>query len=104
MGLVGAGRGGRCSGGRRAVMVPASAPVAPSAAMFCNPAHCPFVPTASRLPESSLCLHCFIPPASHRPHLPTFLPTSPAAKVVLTVKSAHNMVDKAWLGKSDPYW
>jgi len=24
-------------------------------------------------------------------------------KVILTVKSAHNMRDKAWLGKSDPY-
>ena len=26
-----------------------------------------------------------------------------AGKVILTVKSAHNMLDKAWLGKSDPY-
>ncbi|KAL4458368.1 hypothetical protein ABPG75_013233 [Micractinium tetrahymenae] len=25
------------------------------------------------------------------------------AKIVLTVKSAHNMRDKAWMGKSDPY-
>ncbi|KAL4429617.1 hypothetical protein ABPG77_008666 [Micractinium sp. CCAP 211/92] len=25
------------------------------------------------------------------------------AKIILTVKSAHNMRDKAWLGKSDPY-
>lgn len=24
-------------------------------------------------------------------------------KIILTVKSAHNMLDKAWLGKSDPY-
>ena len=29
---------------------------------------------------------------------------SPSGKVILTVKSAHNMKDKAWLGKSDPYW
>jgi hypothetical protein len=27
-----------------------------------------------------------------------------AGRIVLTVKSAHNMLDKAWLGKSDPYW
>lgn len=33
-----------------------------------------------------------------------FLSCLVAAKVILTIKSAHNMRDKAWLGKSDPYW
>lgn len=35
---------------------------------------------------------------------PSLLRPEPAAKIILTMKSAHNMRDKAWLGKSDPYW
>lgn len=41
------------------------------------------------------------------PTMPPLLlrcPPTPAARVKLTIKSAHNMHDKAWLGKSDPYW
>ena len=43
-------------------------------------------------------------PAPCTPLHPLASPPSPAGKVILTVKSAHNMKDKAWLGKSDPYW
>ena len=32
-----------------------------------------------------------------------WFPPRNAGRIILTVKSAHNMLDKAWLGKSDPY-
>ncbi len=31
-------------------------------------------------------------------------PALPAGRVILTVKSAHALRDKAFFGKSDPYW
>lgn len=41
------------------------------------------------------------PPTVH-PSRPPPIPTP--ARLTLTVKSAHNLRDEAWLGKSDPYW